>query len=321
MRATILDFEKPINELEEMIDKLEQFADRSGLDISKGIEYLEKDALRIKKRVFQNLSRWNIVGLASCHPERPQSSDYIRALLQDRMELRGDRFFADDPALLGGLGWFDGQPVVYLGQQKGKSIEERVAANWGYMHPEGYRKALRLMKLAEKFDRPVISFIDTTAAHPGAEAEKRGHAMSIAQNLAEMSLLRVPMIAVIIGEGGSGGALGIAMGDRILMLEYAIYCICPPETCSSIIWKDAGERAPDAAEALKLTATDLVEFGIVDEVIREPLGGAHRDPTLAIKRVGKAIKRHLSEVMKVPRDELLERRYQQYRNIGVFAED
>ncbi len=320
MRATILDFEKPINELEEKIYELKEFADRSGFDISKGIESLEKDALNMKKRVFQNLSRWNIVGLASCHPERPQSSDYIKALLQDRMELHGDKLFANDLALLSGLGWFNGQPVVYLGQQKGKSIEERVAVNWGYMYPEGYRKALRLMKLAEKFNRPVISFIDTTAAHPGAEAEKRGQAMSIAQNLAEMSLLRSPMIVVIIGEGGSGGALGIAMGDRVLMLEYAIYCVAPPETCSNIVWKNS-ERAPDAADALKLTATDLVEFGIVDEVIREPLGGAHRDPILTISRVSEAIERHLFEVMEMPKDELLEKRYQRYRNIGIFAED
>lgn len=320
MRATILDFEKPINELEEKIEELKEFAERSGFDISKGLESLEKDAFNIKKKVFQNLTRWNIVGLASCHPERPQSLDYIKSLFQNRVELHGDKLFADDPALTGGLGWFNGQPIVYLGQQKGKSIEERVAANWGYMHPEGYRKALRLMKLAEKFDRPIISFIDTTAAWPGAEAEQRGQAMAIARNLAAMTLLSVPMITVIIGEGGSGGALGIAMGDRVLMLEYAIYCVCPPEACSSIIWK-SDEYAPEAAEALKLTATDLIEFGIVDEIIQEPLGGAHRDPASAISFAREAIERHLSEVMEIPRDELLEKRYQRYRDIGVFVED
>ena len=320
MRATILDFEKPINELEEKIEELKEFSHRSGLDISKGLESLEEDALNIKKSVFQNLSRWNVVGLASCHPERPQSLDYIKAFFQDRMELQSDKLFADDPALIGGLGWFNGQPVVYLGQRKGKNIEERVATNWGYMYPEGYRKALRLMKLAEKFDRAVISFIDTPAAWPGADAEKRGQAMSIAQNLAEMALLRVPMITVIIGEGGSGGALGVAMGDRVLMLEHAIYCVCPPEACSSILWK-SDEYAPEAAEALKLTATDLLEFEIIDEVIREPLGGAHRDPGSAISFAREAIERHLSEVMEVPRDELLETRYQRYRNIGVFSED
>ena len=319
MRTSNLDFEKPIIELETIIDNLKSFADGSEFDLSKSTTSLEKDLESIKKRVFQNLTPWNMVGLAR-HEERPQAADYIDALIDDRIELHGDKLFGDDPALIGGLGWFDGKPVVYLGQQKGKNAKERISRNFGMMHPEGYRKARRLMKLAEKFDRPVMSFVDTSGAHPGKEAEQRGQALAIAENLAAMAQLRVPLVAVVVGEGGSGGALGIALGDRVLMLEYAMYCVCPPEACSGILWRDHGEHAPEAAESLKLTANDLLNFGIIDEVIKEPLGGAHRNPKLTFLRVRRALKRHLNELTQINKNELLEKRYQKYRRIGVYGE-
>ena len=313
-------FEKRIEELERFIEELRKFAESNDLDLSGSIRRLERDLLRIKKETFSNLTRWQKVYL-SRKVDRPQSTDYIERLIADRVELQNDRFFGDDKALVGGLGWFLRKyPVVYLGQVRGKSTEEGMLRNFGYMHPDGYRKARRLMKLAEKFGRPVISFIDTPGAHPGAKAEERGQAMAIAENLYEMARLRTPFIAVIIGQGGSGGALGVAMGDRVLMLEYAIYCVCPPEACSGIIWKDQGEHAPEAAEGLKLTADDLYRFGIVDEVIPEPLGGAHKNPELTIKRVGRAIRRHLEELLKYDVDELVEMRYRKYRSIGVFIE-
>ncbi|HIE27640.1 TPA: acetyl-CoA carboxylase carboxyltransferase subunit alpha [Candidatus Poribacteria bacterium] len=319
MRASGLDFEKSIIELETIIDNLKTFADSSEFDLARSITSLEKDLESIKKRVFQNLTRWNIVSLAR-HEERPQAVDYINALLEDNMELHGDGLLGDDPALSGGIGWFDGQPVVYLGQQKGKSAKERISRNFGMMHPEGYRKGRRLMKLAEKFDRPIISFVDTSGAHPGKEAEQHGQAMAIAENLALMAQLRVPLVAIIIGEGGSGGALGIALADRVLMLQYAMYCVCPPEACSGILWRDHGEHAPEAAEGLKLIADDLLAFGIIDEVIKEPLGGAHCNPKLMFLRVRRALKRHLSELMRMDKNELLEKRYQRYRRIGVYGE-
>lgn len=314
-----MDFERKIDELERYIQELKEFARRNEMDLSKGIGQLERDLLRIKRRVFGSLTRWQKVYL-SRKMERPQSTDYIDRLISDRIELQNDRFFGDDKAIVGGLGWFGKHPIVYIGQVRGKTTEERILANFGYMHPDGYRKALRLMKLAEKFHRPVISFVDTPGAHPGAKAEERGQAMAIAENLYHMSRLKTPFIAVVIGQGGSGGALGIAVADRVLMMEYAIYCVCPPEACSGIIWKDQGEHAPEAAEGLKLTADDLYEFGIVDEVIREPLGGAHKNPDLAIKRVGRAIKRHLEDLLQYDVDELVKMRYKKYRSIGIFKE-
>ena len=320
MRTSNLDFEKPIIELETIIEHLKTFADTSKFDLSRSITSLEKDVESIKKRMFQNLTPWNMVGLAR-HPERPQAVDYIDALIEDKMDLHGDKLFGDDLALIGGLGWFDGKPVVYLAQQKGKSAKERISRNFGMMHPEGYRKARRLMKLAEKFDRPVISFVDTQGAHPGQLAEQRGQAMAIAENLASMAQLCVPLVAIIIGEGGSGGALGIAVGDRVLMLEYAMYCVCAPEACSGILWRDHGEHSPEAAERLKLTANDLLDFGIIDEIIKEPLGGAHCNPKLTFLRVRRALKRHLNELMPIDKNELLEKRYQRYRRIGVYGEE
>jgi acetyl-CoA carboxylase carboxyl transferase subunit alpha len=235
--------------------------------------------------------------------------------MQTKLELLGDRIFGDDPAVIGGLAKFRGYNVMFLGQEKGQDTKERLARNFGLMHPEGYRKALRLMKLAEKFSKPVITFVDTQGAHPGVEAEERGQALAIGENLAQMSALRVPIICVVIGQGGSGGALGIGLADRILMLENAIYSVCLPETCSEILWRD--DITPQrAAEVLKLTATELHELGIVDEVIKEPLGGAHRDTRLAIYRVGRALKRNLDILTAMNMDQLLEARYQKYRSIG-----
>lgn len=321
MRSKNLDFEKPLIELGQHIAQLKSFAEENPeSSIAENIKALEADADRFTRHTFQKLTRWDKVWLAR-HEERPQTPIYINALFDDPIELHGDKLFDDDQALNGGLAWFDGLPIVYLAHQKGKNLKERQAVNFGMTHPEGYRKARRLMKFAEKFNRPIISFVDTPAAHFDRGSEERGQAMAIAENLAEMSRLQVPMIVILIGEGGSGGALAIAMGDRVLMMEYAIYCVAPPEACSSIVWKDDGTHAPQAAEALKPTAVDLLEFGIIDGIIREPLGGAHRDFSLAAKRVKSAIRKHLKELMQLDRDELLQQRNERYRTIGIYGEE
>ncbi|MBM3213200.1 acetyl-CoA carboxylase carboxyltransferase subunit alpha, partial [Candidatus Poribacteria bacterium] len=249
--------------------------------------------------------------------QRPQSSDYINSLMENKTELYGDRIFGDDLALIGGFARFHRYGVFFLGQEKGKDTKERLARNFGLMHPEGYRKALRLMKLAEKFNKPVITFVDTQGAHPGVEAEERGQAFAIGENLAEMSALRVPIICIVIGQGGSGGALGIGVADRIIMLENSIYSVCLPETCSQILWRD-NNHASEAAEALKLTARELMDLGIVDEIVKEPLGGAHRDPELTIYRVGRSLKNNLDMLTSLPIDELLNKRYEKYRKIGKW---
>lgn len=315
-----LDFEKPLIEAEQKITEFKKFVDESGLELSKGLEILEKDLAELKRSTFVNLTEWNKLGLAT-HEDRPQAMDYVDGIFDDQIELHSDRIFGDDGALKCGLAWFEGQPIVYLAQQKGKDLNERLETNSGYMHPEGYRKARRMMKLAEKFDRPLISLVDTPAAHPGAEAEERGQAIAIAENLAKMARLTTPIIAVVLSEGGSGGALGIAVADQVLMLEYAIYCVCPPETCSGILWKDQGEHAPEASEYMGFTALHLKKFGIIDEIIEEPLGGAHRNPDEAIGHVRKALSRHLNELIDLDKKELLDRRYQKYREIGVYGEN
>jgi acetyl-CoA carboxylase carboxyl transferase subunit alpha len=309
-----LEFEKPILEFEKKIAELKEFASSLHTDLSTEIEALEKRLLKEKKIVYSKLTPWQKV-LMQRETPRPGSSDYIDALMRSKVELFGDRIFGDDPAMIGGLAKFRDYDVVFLGQEKGRDTRERLARNFGYMHPEGYRKALRLMKLAEKFNKPVITFVDTPAAHPGVGAEERGQALAIGENLAQMSALEVPVISIVIGQGGSGGALGIGVADRILMLEHAIYCVCPPETCSEILWRD-GMTPPKAADALGLTATELLELEIIDEVIEEPLGGAHRNPKLAIYRVGRALKRNLDALTAMNTDELLEARYQKYRSMG-----
>ena len=309
-----LEFEKPILEFESKIAELKELASSLHTDLSAEVEALEKRLLKEKKAVYSKLTPWQKV-LMQRETPRPRSSDYVDALMQSKVELFGDRIFGDDPAITGGLAKFRGYDVVFLGQEKGRDTKERLARNFGYMHPEGYRKALRLMKLAEKFNKPVVTFVDTPAAHPGVEAEERGQALAIGENLAQMSALEVPIISIVIGQGGSGGALGIGVADRTLMLEHAIYCVCPPETCSQILWRD-NITPPKAAEVLKLTANELLELGIIDEIIKEPLGGAHKKPKLAIYRVGRALKRNLDILTAISMDQLLEARYQKYRNIG-----
>ncbi len=314
-----LEFEKPIVEFESKIAELKELASSLETDLSAEIKALERQFLKEKKAIYSRLTPWHKV-LMQREAPRPRSSDYIDSLMHDRVELFGDRIFGDDPALIGGLAKFRGYEVVFLGQEKGRDTKERLARNFGLMHPEGYRKALRLMKLAEKFNKPVITFVDTQGAHPGVDAEERGQALAIGENLAQMSALEAPVICVVIGEGGSGGALGIGVADKILMLENAIYSVCLPETCSEILWR-AKMTPPAAAEALKLTATELSDLGIVDEVIAEPLGGAHKDPRLTIYRVGRALKRNLDALTSISIGKLLEQRYQKYRNIGMIGDN
>ena len=317
---SLLDFEQPLLELNQYAAQLKAFAEvHPELDLSKAIEALDENTKDLTRQAFRQVSRWDKVWL-SRHAERPQAPVYIEAMLEDSIELHGDKLYSDDRALIGGFAWFDGQPVVYLAQQKGTNIRERQEMNFGYTRPEGYRKARRLMLLAEKFNRPLICFVDTRGAHYDAESEERGQSIAIAENLAQMCTLRVPIIVVVIGEGGSGGALAIAIGDRVLMMEYAIYCVAAPEVCSSIVWKDDGERAPEATEGYKPTAEDLLKFGVIDDVIREPLGGAHRDIELATRRVKRAIRKHLKELMELDTAFLVEQRRERYRKIGVYGE-
>lgn len=310
------DFEKSIVEIEKKIDELKHFTVSKGVDFSEEIKKLELKAESMKKEIYSDLTAWQRT-LVARHIKRPRTLDYINIIFEDFIPLHGDRLFKDDPAIVGGLAKLDGVNVVVIGHQKGKDTKDSIYRNFGMAHPDGYRKALRLMKLSEKFGKPIISFVDTPAAYPGIGAEERGIACAIAENLKEMSTLSVPIIVVIHGEGGSGGALGIAVGDRILMLENAIYSVIPPEGCAAILWKDSS-RAPEAAEALKLTAKDLLEFGIIDEIIKEPPGGAHRSYEEASKLIKTAIKKHLDELIKIPANELSEKRYQKFKNIGKF---
>ena len=321
MNTTELEFEKPFIELERHLAKLNDFSDtHPELDLTEGITALKQNADTLAKRTFQSLSRWDKVRLAR-HAQRPQAPFYINALFDEHIELHSDKLYGDDRALVGGFAWFDGQPLVYLAQQKGTNLEERQEMNFGYTHPEGYRKARRLMLLANKFNRPIICFVDTPGAHFDLRSEEYGQAMAIAENLAEMMMLRVPILVVIIGEGGSGGALAIAVGNRVLMQEYAVYCVAPPEACSGIVWKDKGEHAPEATEGYKPTAPDLLKLEIIDQVIREPLGGAHRDAEAAARNVKRAVRKHLTELMQMTPEQLIQQRYERYRHIGLYGED
>ena len=321
MNATELDFEKPLIELERHLTQLDTFREaHPELDLTEGFAALKHNAETLTKQTFQKLSRWDKVRLAR-HPQRPQASLYIDALLNEPVELRSDKLYGDDRALIGGFAWFEEQPVVYLAQQKGTNLVERQEMNFGYTHPEGYRKARRLMQFANKFNRPLICFVDTPGAHFDLRSEEYGQATAIAENLAEMIQMRVPILVVIIGEGGSGGALAIAVGNRVLMMEYSIYCVAPPEACSGIVWKDKGEHAPEATEGYKPTAPDLLKVGVIDQVIREPLGGAHRDPEAAARNVKRAIRKHLTELMQMTEKQLIQQRCDRYRNLGLFGED
>lgn len=310
------DFERPIVDLERELCQA-RAAEPSAPEPA--IAQLEARLERLKAEVYGNLTPWQRVLLAR-HLSRPHALDYIRRLFTDWTELHGDRAFGDDHACVGGLACFAGRAVAVIGQQKGSDTRENVYRNYGSMQPEGYRKALRLMRLAEKFARPIMVLIDTAGAFPGVEAEERGQAEAIARNIMEMSLLRVPIVCTVIGEGGSGGALGIGVGDRLLIQENAYYSVISPEGCASILWRDAA-RAPEAAERLKLTAKDLLALGVADEVIPEPLGGAHRDPAAAADSLREALERHLAALSELSVDELLEARQQKYRRIGVFREE
>ncbi|RTZ92163.1 MAG: acetyl-CoA carboxylase carboxyl transferase subunit alpha [Bacillota bacterium] len=313
-----LDFEAPIVELENRISELRSFSESSEIDLSGQLEELMKKCEEKKRAIYTHLSPWQRVQIAR-HPLRPLTSDYIRGFVSDFLELHGDGAFRDDPAIVTGLGRIRGRKVMIVGHRKGKTNPEKVACNFGMPHPEGYRKAMKKMRLAEKFNIPIISFINTAGAFPGIEAEERGQAFVIAKNLQGMASLRVPVVAIVIGEGGSGGAIGIGVADRILMLENSYYSVISPEGCAAILWKDAS-HAPRAAEILKLTSADLSGFGIVDEVITEPIGGAHREPTEMIQRVEETILRHLDEICDQDPDQRKELRFRKYMEIGRFAD-
>ena len=316
MAKTILDFEKPIYELESKLDEMKKFSDN--LDIEKDVVRLEEKVMQLKKELYRDLSRWQRVQLAR-HPDRPFTLDYIYGMTESFVELHGDRAFKDDKAVVGGLAQIGQHKVVILGQQKGRDTKSNVYRNFGMMNPEGYRKALRLFKLAEKFNRPVITLVDTPGAYPGLEAEERGQAEAIARNLFEMSKLKVPIIVVIIGEGASGGALGIGVGDRILMLENCWYSVISPESCSSILWR-SWEYKEQAAEALKLTAPDLLEQGIIDRIIKEPLGGAHKNHKEVTDTLKAALIEELDELIKIKPEKLVDNRIEKFGKMGVFTE-
>jgi acetyl-CoA carboxylase carboxyl transferase subunit alpha len=316
MSGTDASFDEPLAELRRRIEELEGYPEAAGR--AKEIESLRAELERRTETVFAGLSRWQKT-LVARHSERPYALDYVGGLTEEWVELHGDRAFADDAAIVAGFARFRGRPVCIVGHQKGRGTKERIARNFGQPRPEGYRKALRVMRLAERFGRPILSFVDTPGAFPGLDAEERGQAEAIARNLIEMAQLRVPIVITVTGEGGSGGALALGIGDRVLMLEYAVYSVISPEGCAAILWKDQEMKAA-AAEAMRITAPDLLDLGVVDEVVPEPLGGAHADPEEAIRRVGDAVERALAAIERLPADRLLEARYAKFRALGAFAE-
>lgn len=317
-----LEFEKPLQELECKIEELKRLSDGSNLKINSEIKNLEKKAREIHSHIFSNLTAWQKTLLAR-HPERPYTLDYINMMTSDFVELHGDRLFGDDPAVVGGFARLGRFPVVVLGHQKGRGIKERISRNFGQPNPEGYRKALRLMKLAERFRKPIVTFIDTPGAFPGLGAEERGQAEAIAENLMEMSSLKVPIVSVLIGEGGSGGALAISVADRLLMLEHSVYSVISPEGCAAILWKKGGEigvnEYAQAAQALKITAEDMLKAKVIDGIIPEPLGGANRDPEAAAKNLQEALLAALEELSLKPAGKLVEERYKKLKKLGGFT--
>jgi acetyl-CoA carboxylase carboxyl transferase subunit alpha len=318
MGSVVLDFEKPIVALEKKIANMKAYATEQNVDLSEEIKKHEVRLHKLMEDTYSKLTRWQKVQL-SRHPDRPYTLDYIEQIFSDFLELHGDRYFADDRALVAGLAKLEGMPVMVMGQQKGRTTKDKLYRNFGMMNPDGYRKALRLMKLAAKFRRPVIVFVDTPGAYPGLGAEERGQGEAIARNLFEMSHLPVPIIIVIIGEGASGGALGIGVGDRVLMMENGWYSVISPEGCAAILWKDSG-KAPQAAEILKLTAPDLLELGVIDEIIREPLGGAHRDIASVSKTIKERILFHLNTLSGYKPEKLIAMRIEKYCKIGFYKE-
>lgn len=316
MKFNYLDFELPIAELEEKIEELGNVGTDNEINIADEIQRLKAKSQTLTQSIFSSLNAWQVAQMAR-HPLRPYTLDYLERTFTDFDELHGDRSYGDDPAIVGGLARLDGQPVMVIGHQKGRDTKEKVLRNFGMPRPEGYRKALRLMQLAERFDVPIVTLIDTPGAYPGIGAEERGQSEAIARNLFVMSTLRVPIIATVIGEGGSGGALAIGVGDAVMMLQYSTYSVISPEGCASILWKSA-EKAKDAAEALGITSERLHELGLVDQIIDEPLGGAHRDVPLMAERVRAAISENLARLRAMPIDELLARRYERLMSYGNF---
>lgn len=310
-----LEFEKPIAELQAKLKEMQAIAEDNEVDMSAAIKSLEEKISNLKKDTYQNLSRWERVQL-SRHPERPYFLDYLKSITTRFIELHGDRSVKDDKAMVGGLGDIDGETFMFIGHQKGRNTKQRQMRNFGMANPEGYRKALRLMKLAEKFNKPVVTFIDTPGAYPGLEAEERGQGEAIARNLKEMFKLKVPIICIIIGEGASGGALGIAIGDKVLMLENTWYSVISPESCSSILWR-SWEHKEEAAEALKLTSHDMLKFKLIDGIVKEPLGGAHTHPDKMYDKVKKVILDNLKVLRKTPIEELRAQRIDKFSNMGV----
>ncbi|WP_026840621.1 acetyl-CoA carboxylase carboxyltransferase subunit alpha [Citrifermentans bremense] len=316
LQQSYLDFEKPLAELDKKIQELHGFSTQ-GVDLSAEIAKLEQKSEKMREEMFANLSRWQTAQVAR-HINRPFTLDYLELIFTEFVELHGDRNFGDDHAIVGGLARLDGEPVMVIGHQKGRDTKEKVFRNFGMPNPEGYRKALRLMEMAERFKLPVITFVDTPGAFPGIGAEERGQAEAIARNLREMSRLTVPIIVVITGEGGSGGALAIAVGDRILMLQHSVYAVISPEGCAAILWSD-GTKGAQAAEALKLTAKDIKELEVIDEIVPEPAGGAHRDHEAMAKNLHEALSKNLKELKGIAAEDLIEQRYQKFRKMSRFA--
>jgi acetyl-CoA carboxylase carboxyl transferase subunit alpha len=312
-----LDFEQPLVEIEQRIEDLRLLASRENLEAERELQHLAEKAEHLRRRIFSDLTPWQRVQLAR-HPQRPYTLDYIRLLFTDFVELRGDRSFAEDKAIVTGLARLRERPVVVIGHQKGRNTRENIKRNFGMPQPEGYRKALRAMKLAEKLGNPVLTFVDTPGAYPGIGAEERGQAEAIARNVREMTRLRVPILVCVTGEGGSGGALAIAVGDRVFMLEYSFYSVISPEGCASILWKTR-ERAPEAAAALKFTAPDLKVLGVIHEVLPEPEGGAHRDVKAMAERIGDAFEGSLTELDRLPPETLVAQRRERYLGMGAYA--
>jgi acetyl-CoA carboxylase carboxyl transferase subunit alpha len=318
MNLSYLDFEQPIADLEAKIAELRLVGSDNEINISDEIAHLEEKSRILTESIFGDLSAWQISQLAR-HPQRPYTLTYVRGLFSDFEELHGDRAFADDRAIVGGVARLDGAPVMVIGHEKGGETKEKLLRNFGMPRPEGYRKALRLMRMAERFDLPILTFIDTPGAYPGVGAEERGQSEAIARNLEVMASLRVPIVCTVIGEGGSGGALAIGVGDRVLMLQYSTYSVISPEGCASILWKSA-EKAPEAAQALGITSDRLKELGLVDEVIPEPLGGAHRDVPLMTETLKKSLLENLTEVRKLKPEAMLEARYERLMGFGNYSE-
>ena len=318
MDLKFLDFEQPIAELEAKIDELRFVGDDAEININEEVARLKVKSETLTKNIFSKLSAWQIAQIAR-HPLRPYTADYLEHIAPDFQELHGDRMYADDPAIISGVGRLDGRPIMFIGHQKGRDTKERVRRNYGMPKPEGYRKAQRMMKMAEKFSMPIVTLIDTPGAYPGVGAEERGQSEAIARSLYLMAGLRTPIIAVVIGEGGSGGALAIGVGDRLLMLQYAVYSVISPEGCATILWKSA-DKAEEAAEAMRVTAKSLDDFGLVDEVLPEPLGAAHRDPSSAAEVLRNALLKHLEELDRLDIDQLLEQRQRRLDGFGQYKE-